>query len=502
MLSRLFSQRSLLGPLLASAAVLASASSAVADPINWQSVQISTLGSTGYAVSFASLPDGRCVLGQQGSLYVQNTFGATAKTPFPANSVTFDPSFVAIKDGTHGLLGAGGSFGAVSGLHPFDPTNATAGTGGVRPALATTAQSYVAAYWKVGALEGWIVGGANGPSGPFSGHNLIFVSLDGTKSGPISEELCTYSAGVATDASGNVFAALYELPGSPNEGNVDKVVRFTSAQVTAKVQAIMDGSPATPLSLSEATFVHKFNSASSIAVDASGQVWAAGFNMAHLQVFNPATGALRVVSPVHDLINGGSDTYQVATFTRSGVPSIGVLAYDGWTFSDTPVYYVTAPISEVTMPTDTTYLTWRASKFGQNALVMSNEVTQWGVNADPDADGFTNLTEYALDLAPLASNGSSPIVEGKSGELLTLTFPRNPAAKDLVYTVEVSETLMSGSWTAIASSSGGAATIPTGTATSNELTQGTLKLVTVTDETTAAGVAPRFMRLRISLNNP
>jgi hypothetical protein len=138
------------------------AATASAQTINWQSLEIGTLQSTGgFGMTFASLPDGRFVLGQQQKVFVQDAFGAAASTEMAANGVTFDPSFVAVRHGTAALMGQGGSFGAVTSLHPFDPTSPTAGTGGIRPAFPPACRAMPLStgippppHWKAGSSAG------------------------------------------------------------------------------------------------------------------------------------------------------------------------------------------------------------------------------------------------------------------------------------------------------------------------------------------------------------
>jgi hypothetical protein len=483
---------------------------ASADPINWQSLQISTLETaSGFGISFATLPaDGRVVLGRGQKLFVQDAFGDDTPTEIATNSVVFDPSFVAVQNSTSALLGQGGAFGAVSGLHPFNPANPTAGDGGVRPALATLLQTYAAAYWHspTSSLEGWLVGGANGPNGPFSGHNITFVSLDGTKSGAVTEELCTFSAGVATDAAGNLYAALFELDSSPKKADADKVIRFSAAQLEPKIQEIMSGapSPPPPLLRNNATFVHKFRSASTLTVDALGRVWAAGFKFADVEVFDPATGRRRVLVPEHNPITGagGSPTYQVSAYNNASTPGIAVLAYDSWMFDATPILVVRAPVAEVTLPVEPTFLTWRIDEFDTDEMTVGTENTLWGQDADPDGDGLSNLMEYALNTEPKTYEYSPLTTVRDSNGLLNFTFVRNPGNSDVSYWVEASNSMQSNDWTTIASSTAGGVTVQSGASGVNEVDDGALKRVTVTDAAGAAGQSSRFMRLRITLTPP
>ncbi len=469
-----------------------------ANPITWTSTQVRTWqASGGFSLVLAHLPDGRFVLGQQGKVFVQPTYGLATITEVAANGRTFDPSFIAIRSATSALLGAGGNFGAISGLHPFNPASPATG---VSAAYANTVQNYVGVYWKSPtlALEGWLIGGANGPSGPFSGHNVIFVNLAGTLRGPVTQELSSYSAGLTVDAGGNLFTALYELEGTDDEAESDKVLHFSAAQIETAIQAVINGTPA-PLPRSASTFVHKFDSASSIAVDGLGRVWSAGFKVEHVQVFEPSTGRLRTLVPAHAPITGATTRgYQVSTFTRTGTPYLGFLAYDLYGTTGTPVIIGNAPAADVTMPSGTTFATWRAAYFGAAALTIATELTVWGATADPDHDGLPNVTEYALNTQPLTPNALSPITTAKSGALLTFTFPRNPLVTDVTYTVEVSSTLAPDDWTPIATSIGGAATVATGASAVSEVTEGAMKRVTVTDQASATGAAKRLMRLRIS----
>ncbi len=477
-----------------------------ADPIAWTSDHVSTWQPTGgFSLVFAHLPDGRVVLGQQGKVFVQDSFGPPAMTEVAANGRVFDPSFIAVRNSTSALLGAGGNFGAISGLHPFNPA---APVNGVAAAYANTAQNYVGIHWKspTSALEGWLIGGANGPNGPFLGHNIVFVNsttiganAPGTIRGAVTEELCSYSAGIAVDAGGNLYTALYELEGEPEEAEADKVLRFSAAQIETAIQAVISGTPA-PLARGAATFIHQFDSAGAITVDGLGRVWAAGFKVEHLQVYDPATGRVRALVPDHAAITGaGQRGYQVSAFVRSGAPRIGFLAYDLYGTPGTPVIVGDAPAAEVTMPSGTTFATWRVANFGANALTVATESTLWGETADPDRDGLPNVTEYALNTLPLTPNAPTSITTARGSGLLTFSFPRNPLATDLTYTVEVSSSLPQNGWTPIATSIGGAATMATGASSVNEAPEGTMVRVTVADQAGAAGATKRFMRLRIGI---
>ena len=64
--------------------------------------------------------------------------------------------------------------------------------------------------------------------------------------------------------------------------------------------------------------------------------------------------------------------------------------------------------------------------------------------ADDDADGLSAFLEHALGSSDTAP-GSAGLVVGLDGNQMTLTFPRNPLATDVLYSVETSLDLKS--WT-------------------------------------------------------
>ena len=87
--------------------------------------------------------------------------------------------------------------------------------------------------------------------------------------------------------------------------------------------------------------------------------------------------------------------------------------------------------------------TWETANFG-NANPASNSA-----DADADGDGISNLMEYALGTNPLQANGNplvTDVVTVGTNQYLRLTVSVNPAAINLVYTVEVCSDLASPSW--------------------------------------------------------
>ena len=131
---------------------------------------------------------------------------------------------------------------------------------------------------------------------------------------------------------------------------------------------------------------------------------------------------------------------------------------------------------------------WKALHFG-----AESDPTIVGDNADPDADGATNLLEYAFGLEPLtASRVGLPLVTLKpataGGPLyLTMTFTTPATVTDLDFTPQVSGNLAE--WL-----SG-----PGHTETISDSTTNGIRTVVVRDTVPVSSGTRRFMRLHVAL---
>jgi dienelactone hydrolase len=138
---------------------------------------------------------------------------------------------------------------------------------------------------------------------------------------------------------------------------------------------------------------------------------------------------------------------------------------------------------------------WRFVQFGADA----DNVGLAGDAADPDADGWNNLLEYAFNTDPLVPDGptlpGSQMVELESGSHLAIRFPRVTAASDINYQVEASADL--GEWHPGSSYSGSGETPVTGATTEVSREGAGLETLTVRDnQPVAAGAG--FLRLRVT----
>ena len=87
-----------------------------------------------------------------------------------------------------------------------------------------------------------------------------------------------------------------------------------------------------------------------------------------------------------------------------------------------------------------TYDTWRSRNFPSNSPDGQPQ-------ADPDADGWANLIEYALGTNPNVQTGAPTMASMEEGRLV-LTINKPPGVKDVAYEVEGSPTLASANWSA------------------------------------------------------
>ena len=320
-----------------------------------------------------------------------------------------------------------------------------------------------------------------------------------------------YPSGVAVDGAGNVYVADFgnnrirkinsigvvsTLAGSGATGSADGV--GTAAQIYApsgvavdgagnvyvaasgniKIRKITNAGDVTTLAGSGSTgFVNgtgaasQFNNPVGVAVDVAGTVYVAD---AGNHAIRRITGMAPTTSPAFisaalnpTLITGTAYTATIAasgnpspTFSvQNGVLPLGlVLDANTGALSGTPttagtysgVFGATnsqgTATQVFTFTVELTFASFRAQSFTVSQLADSMVS---GPGADPDADGRTNLLEYALGSAPMNADASDNGNLVKTGPTTWIyRYSRPVGRSDLTYTVETTTSLAnSQSWT-------------------------------------------------------
>ena len=193
-------------------------------------------------------------------------------------------------------------------------------------------------------------------------------------------------------------------------------------------------------------------------------------------LFATGTNVTRTGSFTNVFVTG---TYS-DTLTQSGSTWSRVIDGKSFSFEETTgVLTVSGGVTPVEA--------WRSANFpGSDALSGIGADT-----ADFDGDGLSNLLEFATDLDPVLTNTSAKVagpslvvvstVTNVGGTFLTLSYPKNPAATDLTYTIQATNDL--------------GVTFTTGTGTT--IVNG--NTVTYTDDVPLNSTnARRFLRLQVA----
>ena len=128
-----------------------------------------------------------------------------------------------------------------------------------------------------------------------------------------------------------------------------------------------------------------------------------------------------------------------------------------------------------TVTVNSTYEFWAAGKF--TATELTNAAIS-GFAANPDADSYANLLEYALGREPKITDGNSLPTLTLTGSVVTLTHPHLKCAADVALSLQVSSDLTN--WT--------------NTAATSILDTGAIETITVQEAVSTNSA--RFFRLR------
>lgn len=334
--------------LLKKAVVIGASALALTAPLaqaDWTTFVVAPRTSGSF--THAHHPDGRFIFGQGGTIRIQGTFGTNTFDPVAnTNSLVFDPAFVAIRDDTSGLIGGGGPFGGPpNAFAQFNPN--APNTSITLVFTAPVPNAYSAIWWRhPTGLQGWLISGANGPSGK---SNISYMNDDGTGFRPLTEALSSFSGGITSDANGDVYVGLSDLDENfaPTAEN-NKILKFTADQINDALFRMIFLSGA-PIPRSEATTVLTADASASLAVDPTGRLWIAGFEIPHIQLWDPSTNNTRRVAPLATPPTNysGQPNYQVRSFAQSSTDRISFLANDGFFAENSDLVLGHSPAADV-----------------------------------------------------------------------------------------------------------------------------------------------------------
>ena len=273
------------------------------------------------------LSDGRFIYGHNGALVQQDTFGSSAVSPY-SNDPAGDYSFV-----TSQFLGIGGS--SPQPVYSFTGGNTTSSF----TIFPSSYQVYHAVNYDTTSMI--LVGTAGGNS------DLAYLNTSGTYV-TLIDGISSYSGGIASDASGNVYVA---------DNDDLKIYKFTAAQISSAIGG-------TSLTMTAGTFIANLGVSGSLAVDsATNRLYASGYQLEGIQVFDMTLSQSGSITP------GLANTnYQVSTFSDGSNDYVGWVNRNGWSGGDTVTYGYDFS-SQVTVPEPSTFLLLALSAAGGLAVL-------------------------------------------------------------------------------------------------------------------------------------
>ncbi len=271
---------------------------------------LTTSAEHGGALAFSQLPDGQLVYGNDNTLYLQNSFGLSNLTEF-ATPPDVDPSFISVLNSTTAVVGAGQFVNTP--VYQFNPSN---------PATPNYTSNVTIQNFSAAPASGssYYVAGEN----DINGNNAIsYVTLNGTQQ-LVVDPAGQYSAGLAVDSGGSLYVG-------DNDNN--SVYEFTAAQVLNAV------AHSTVLTLAQGQLLYTFSAdvVGSLAVDAEGRIWAAGYGAPGFFWYNPASGLSGMFDP-EDAAADPDSAYTLSTFSTNGTGYVSYVWQSDFSNGSTVVY--------------------------------------------------------------------------------------------------------------------------------------------------------------------
>jgi hypothetical protein len=286
------------------------------------------------------------------------------------------------------------------------------------------------------------------------------------------------ASGGGTIDSGGLFSAVtaggpYSITassGSASGGASVSVSKATATVTLGNLAQTYDGSPKPESAITNPTgLAIAFTYGGSATVPADAGSYAVIGTIQDADYQGSASGTL-VISKAAQSIEFGAPAakmYGDAPFALGGVASSGLPV--SYASSDEAVATVSGNVVTIAGVGSTTITASQAGDANHGAAENVSQILtvvpsyfSWasdnnlpsasaGMSQDADGDGLCNLLEYALNTDPMRPN-ASPLacdLESVGGrDYLRLTIPKNPAAADVTYAVEVCGDLAAGSWSA------------------------------------------------------
>lgn len=404
--------------------------------------------------SITVLPDGRILI--SGSFYFSESTFKSGLARLNANG-SRDITFTGITNGAHSV-GSTGTLNAIN-VVAVQP-DGKIWIGGSMGAYNNTARAGVARLNADGSLDPTVdlqlvnSGGSvtvNAITYLPGGQVLLggsFTSMQGTAVSNLALISSSGAVDTAFAAKGGVAGPVYEFALQPT-GRVVMGSSFQNFQGSTDGRPIwrfagpMTGQPGT-VQLTATTAAANEGGSAQLTVRRTGAGvgaltvgYATIAGTATTADFTPTSGVLTwndgdvadktiTVPLTTDAVTDSGETFTV----RLGVPLIGGVVLGA-------NQQLTVTVNDLAG-----FAAWVAARF--TSPEQANAAVS-GPGADPDADGYTNLVEYALGLEPKSANGGAITSLAASGGEWVFTYTRPAAVSDVTYAVEFSTTLTT--WT-------------------------------------------------------
>lgn len=261
----------------------------------------------GSTPAFSHLSDGRVLYAHHGTVYRQDTFGNSTLSEYtnaPDNTGSSETySFIA----SNGFAGSTVSFGA-GPVYTFDSGNLSSTFSSSGPIQSYYGVSYTP--------DSALIVGANGGSGQSEVGHYTDAGVYTT----VIEDVSLFSGGITLDGAGNLYVI---------DNDDLNIYSYSAAQVAGALIGL-------PLQISDGTLITSLGVSGSIAVDSQGRIFATGYQLAGIQVYDMNTGDSGTLIPNLNNANysvetfsDGSDDYVAFVNWESYSPGAGVLyGYD------------------------------------------------------------------------------------------------------------------------------------------------------------------------------